>query len=201
MVDMGTNMVGWIRITVQGSAGTVVTMRFAEVLKADGSLERVTLLGAEATDTYTLRGTGIEVWEPRFTHHGFRYVEISGYPGTLSAGDITGRVIHSNYSMESSFSSSNTLINIIYEMYRRSQRGNTVSIPTDCPQRDERQGWGGDAQLTAEAANLSFDMLAFYEKWSNDIDDVQGSNGGIPVTVPDYFKSGYSDTAWMSGVI
>lgn len=198
VLDMGVNMVGWVRITVNGSAGTKVRLRFAENKKADGSLETTDLRSAQCTDVYTLKGGGTEVWEPRFTHHGFRYVEVLGFPGTPSTSNIKGRVIHSNYPMESSFTCSNTLINNIYNMYKRSQRGNTVSIPTDCPQRDERQGWGGDAVVTAEAACLSFDMMLFYEKWFNDIDDCEGATGGIPDVNPDYYAPNYTDTAWMS---
>ncbi|MBN1411242.1 MAG: family 78 glycoside hydrolase catalytic domain [Spirochaetales bacterium] len=199
VADMGVNMVGWVRLTVSGTAGTVVKLRFGENMKSDGStIETTDLRSAQATDTYTLKGSGTEIWEPRFTHHGFRYVEISGFPGTPTTSSIRGRVIHSAYPMEGTFSCSNQLINNIYQMYRRSQRGNTVNIPTDCPQRDERQGWGGDAVVTSEAACLSFDMTTFYEKWFNDIDDCQGSNGGVPDVNPDYYAPNYTDTAWMS---
>ena len=184
VLDMGVNMVGWVRLTVNGSAGTKVRLRFAENKKADGITGNNRFTFGTGTDVYTLKGSGTEVWEPRFTHHGFRYVEILGFPGTPTTSNIKGRVIHSNYPMESSFTCSNTLINNIYNMYKRSQRGNTVSIPTDCPQRDERQGWGGDAVVTSEAACLSFDMLLFYEKWFNDIDDCEGATGGIPGRKP-----------------
>lgn len=196
VVDMGVNMVGWLKITVSGAAGTKIRLRFAENKRSDGTLETTDLRSAQAMDTYTLKGTGTEVWEPRFTHHGFRYVEVVGF--TPTTDNIKGRVIHSDYPTENSFSSSNALINDIYGMYRRSQLGNTVGIPTDCPQRDERQGWGGDAVVTSEAACLSFDMTQFYESWFDTIDDCQAADGGIPGTNPDYFETANRDTVWMS---
>ncbi len=198
VVDLGVNFAGWIRLTVSGTAGTMITMRYSETLKSDGNIETADLRSAEAADTYVLKGGGTETYEPRFTYHGFRYVEITGFPGTLTTGNITGRVVHDNYSRESSFTSSNSLINNIYKAYTRSQRSNTMSIPTDCPSRDERMPAGADAYLVTEAACLSFGMQPFYEKTFLDVDDSEGADGSVPDVCPKYSFPRFSDTPWMS---
>ena len=198
VVDMGVNIAGWAKITVSGNAGTLITLRYAEHLNSDGSIETVDLRGAQATDTYILKGGGTEVWQPRFTYHGFRYVEVTGFPTTPTTSSIKGEVIHSNYPMESSFTCSKSLFNNIYQMYKRSQRGNTMSIPTDCPSRDERMAAGADAYLTTEAACLSFDMVSFYEKCFNDVDDAEGTDGTVPDVFPNYSFPSFTDTPWMS---
>ncbi|MBN1409230.1 MAG: family 78 glycoside hydrolase catalytic domain [Spirochaetales bacterium] len=197
-VDMGVNFAGWARITVSGNAGTMITMRFAEYLNPDGTLDIVDLRGARQTDTYIMKGGGTEVWEPRFTYHGFRYVEVTGFPAAPTASTIKGRVVHSDYARESSFNCSNTLINNIYKAYLRSQRSNTMGIPTDCPSRDERMGAGADAFLTAEAAILAFDMITFYENCFQDVDDAEESTGEVQDVFPSYSWPRLSDTPWMS---
>ena len=198
VVDMGVNMAGWAKITVSGTAGTLISLRYAEHLNNDGTIETVDLRGAQATDTYILKGGGTEVWQPRFTYHGFRYVEITGFPTVPTVNNIKGEIVQSNYPMESSFTCSNSLINDIYQMYRRSQRSNTMSIPTDCPSRDERMAAGADAYLTAESACLSFDMVSFYEKCFNDVDDAESIDGTVPDVFPNYSFPNFSDTPWMS---
>lgn len=202
VVDMGSNFAGWIKLKMSGAAGTMVTMRFSETLKSDGNIETADLRSAEAADTYILKGEGEETYEPRFTYHGFRYVEITGYPGELTNDNIqnivTGRMVNSDNKLDSTFTSSNSLINNFYDAYVRSQQNNMIGIPTDCPSRDERMPAGADAYLTTEAANLSFDMQPFYEKTFLDVDDSQGSDGTVPDVCPSYSFPRFSDTPWMA---
>ncbi|MEM1990882.1 MAG: family 78 glycoside hydrolase catalytic domain, partial [Candidatus Bathyarchaeia archaeon] len=150
VVDFGQNFTGWVRLTVSGPRGTEVKLRYAELLNPDGTINTAPNRGAKATDVYILRGYGVEVYEPRFTYHGFRYVEVTGYPGVLSVNNITGVVVHTDVEPTGGFSCSNQLINNIHKNVLWGQLSNLMSIPTDCPQRDERMGWMGDAQLSAE---------------------------------------------------
>ncbi|RLD74734.1 MAG: alpha-rhamnosidase, partial [Bacteroidetes bacterium] len=142
--DMGQNMVGWCELFVKGKKGDKVSLRFAETLKEDGSLFLANIRGAEVTDTYILKGGGDESWEPKFTYHGFRYVEMIGYPGTPTLSSIKGKVVHDALDISGLFTCSNKLINSIYKNAYWGISGNYRSMPTDCPQRDERQGWLGD---------------------------------------------------------
>src|SRR5664280_719118 len=146
IVDMGQNMVGWLRLKVSGNKGTVVTLRHAEVLDKFGEFYTTNLRAAKCQLTYTLAGTGEEVYEPRFTFMGFRFVEVNGFPGELTADNLTGVVVHSDMPVTGSFESSNKLINQLQHNIQWGQKGNFVDVPTDCPQRDERLGWTGDAQ-------------------------------------------------------
>ncbi|MCB0008579.1 MAG: family 78 glycoside hydrolase catalytic domain [Anaerolineales bacterium] len=140
LIDFGQNLVGWLRIRVQREAGQTITLRHAEVLENE-ELGTRPLRIAEATDTYTLRGDGVEVWEPRFTFHGFRYAEISGWPGELKADDIEAVVVHSDMERAGWFECSDPLVNRLHENVVWGMRGNFLDVPTDCPQRDERLGW------------------------------------------------------------
>jgi hypothetical protein len=140
LLDFGQNLVGRVRLEVAGPAGTVITLRHAEVLE-HGELGTRPLRGAAATDRYTLRGGGgVETWEPEFTFHGFRYAEVEGWPGTLDPGAITAVVVHSDMARTGWFSCSDDLVNPLHENVVWGQRGNFLSVPTDCPQRDERLG-------------------------------------------------------------
>ena len=160
--DMGQNMVGWCRLHVAGPKGTQVMLRHSETLNPDGSLYVANLRSARATDIYTLKGEGTEVWEPRFTYHGFRYVEVTGYPGQPTAAALEGRVVHDDMNREGDFTSSNDLLNKIHHNMFWGIRGNYRSIPTDCPQRDERQGWLGDRSQVSRSESYMFDVAAFY---------------------------------------
>lgn len=182
--DLGQNMVGWARLRVQGVAGTVVKMRFAEVLNPDGSIHTENLRTARATDTYILSGDGPEVFEPHFTYHGFRYVELTGFPGEPAWDTITGCVVRSDLPVTGNFECSNPLVNQLWRNILWSQRGNFLSIPTDCPQRDERLGWMGDAQIFARTACLNMDAPAFFTKWMIDVEDAQSPSGGFPDVAP-----------------
>ncbi|MFL7811977.1 MAG: family 78 glycoside hydrolase catalytic domain, partial [Anaerolineae bacterium] len=184
VVDMGQNMVGWLRLKVQGEAGSTVTLRHAEVLDQEGNLYTENLRSAEQTDTYTLKGDGVEVWEPRFTFHGFRYVAVDGYPGELTLDALTGVVVHSDMARTGHFQCSEPLINQLQHNIVWGQKGNYVDVPTDCPQRDERLGWTGDAQVFIRTGCFNMDVAGFFTKWLQDLAADQGENGAVPHVIP-----------------
>ena len=201
--DLGQNMVGWARLKVQARAGTQIRLRFAEVLNPDGTLYTANLRSARATDTYTCRGGGRpEVWEPRFTFHGFRYVEITGCPGRPGLDMITGCVAGSDTPPAGSLTTSSALVNQLQRNIVWGQRGNFLSVPTDCPQRDERLGWMGDAQIFARTATYNRDVAAFYEKWMDDVCDAQSPAGGFSDVSPRLVDQADGAPAWGdAGVI
>ena len=182
--DMGQNMVGWVRLSVRGEKGTTITLRFAEALNSDGTLYTTNLRAARSTDHYTLKGNGEENWEPRFTFHGFRYVEIQGYPGTPTEETITGIVVHSEIPPTGIFECSDPLINKLQHNIVWGQKGNFVDVPTDCPQRDERLGWTGDAQVFVRTAAFNRNVASFFTKWTRDLEDAQLSDGAFPLVAP-----------------
>ncbi len=194
--DMGQNFSGWARLRVQGPRGTAVKLRFAEMIYDTGMINQENLRGARAEDVYILNGEGEEVWEPRFTYHGFRYVELTGYPGVPSLSAIRGRVVHSAVEPAGSFACSKPILNSLQKIIVWGQKTNLHSIPTDCCQRDERMGWMGDAQGTAEEAIYNFDMAAFYTNFLRNIRDVQDEKGTITDTVPHIWGSRPADPAW-----
>lgn len=184
--DLGQNMVGWVRLKVRAPAGTEVTMRFAEMLEADGSLHLRNLRSAEATARYIVRGDAAgEVWEPHFSFFGFRYVDVSG-PETLPADAITGVVVHTDLNRTGTFECSAPLLNQLYRNTLWGQKGNFLEVPTDCPQRDERLGWTGDAQVFCHTANYNMESYAFYRQWLLALRDayVNGPEGGFPAVAP-----------------
>ena len=200
--DMGQNFAGWVRLRIKGAAGTRVVLRFAEMLNPDGTIYTTNLREARCTDTYILRGGGEEIWEPRFTFHGFQYVEITGYPGKPSLDTITGVVLHSDTALAGSFECSNPMVNQLYSNIVWSQRGNFIEIPTDCPQRDERLGWTGDAQIFIRAATYNMDVSAFFTKWLVDLEDAQTEEGAFPDVAPHKVAMGSGVPAWGdAGVI
>jgi len=194
--DLGQNFSGWARLRVRGPRGTAVKLRFAELVYNDGMINRENLRGARAEDVYILKGEGEEVWEPRFTYHGFRYVELTGYPGVPTISAIRGRVVHTAVEPVGSFACSKPVLNSLQRIIVWGQKTNLHSIPTDCCQRDERMGWMGDAQGTAEEAIYNFDMAAFYTNFLRDIRDVQDEKGTITDTVPHIWGSRPADPAW-----
>jgi alpha-L-rhamnosidase len=200
--DMGQNLVGWCRLHVSGPGGTQVTLRHAETLKPDGSLYMANLRGAEVTDTYTLRGIGrTETWEPRFVTHGFRFVEVNGFPGKPDLNSIEGRVVNDDLPVAGNFLCSNDLINRIYTNIVWGTRGNYRSIPTDCPQRDERQGWLGDRSEECKGESYLFDIAPLYAKWRQDMADAQRANGVIPDVAPAYWPIYSDNVTWPSSAI
>ena len=184
VADMGQNFAGWAKTRINEKRGDVITLRFAEKLEADSGLYTRNLRGARASDTYYAKGDGVEIWEPRFTYHGFQYVEISGFSKPLSEDDITGIVVHSNLERTGSFSCSSELINKIYKNIFWSQRSNYFDVPTDCPQRDERAGWMGDAQVFMPTACYNMDVASFYKKWLVDVSDAQKDDGRFTSVAP-----------------
>ncbi|MCS7185761.1 MAG: family 78 glycoside hydrolase catalytic domain [Armatimonadota bacterium] len=194
--DLGQNMVGVVRLKVRNAApGTKIVLRYAEVLEPDGTLHTANLRGARATDTYICKGEPEEVWEPRFTFHGFRYVEVTGYPGTPPLDTVTGIVLHSDVPMVGEFECSHPFVNRLVENIRWGLRGNFFEVPTDCPQRDERQGWTGDAQIFARTATYFADISAFMTKWLIDLNDSQREDGAYPDVAP-ATGAGFGTPAW-----
>jgi alpha-L-rhamnosidase len=199
IVDLGQNIAGWVRLRVAGSSGTRVQLRFGEVLEPDGGLYTTNLRSARQTDTYVLRGGEEEVWEPRFTFHGFRYVEVTGFPGELTPAAITGRVVESAMPESGTFTCSNALVNQLQRNIVWGQRGNFLSIPTDCPQRDERLGWLADAQIFAPAACFNRDVAAFFTKWLTDVADAQSTAGAFSDVAPRLVDLADGAPAWGDG--
>jgi len=200
--DMGQNMVGWSRLKVEGSAGSKVKLRFAEMLKDDGTLYTENLRTAKQTDEYVLKGSGLEQYEPHFTFHGFRYVEVTGYPGEPALDQITGIVVHTDAPKTGTFETSNPMVNQLYSNITWGQRGNFLSVPTDCPQRNERMGWTGDAQVFVRTATYNMEVPGFYEKYMRDVVDAQGANGAFPDVAPNVSGMGNGSNGWGdAGVI
>ena len=194
--DLGQNMVGVVRLKVRNAPpGTKIVLRYGEVLEPNGTLHTANLRGARATDTYICKGGDEEVWEPRFTFHGFRYVEVIGYPDTPPLDAITGIVLHSYVPMVGEFECSHPLVNRLVENIRWGLRGNYFEVPTDCPQRDERQGWTGDAQIFARTAAYFADINAFMTKWLIDLNDSQREDGAYPDVAP-ATGAGFGTPAW-----
>jgi alpha-L-rhamnosidase len=202
--DLGQNMVGWIRLCVRGEKGTTVSIRYAEVLNPDGTLYTANLRTARNTDYYTLKGGEEEIWEPRFLFHGFRYVELLGFPGTPTEETLTGIVVHSDIPPTGTFECSDPLINQLQHNIVWGQKGNFVDVPTDCPQRDERLGWTGDAQVFIRTAAFNMNVAGFFTKWTRDLEDAQFSDGAYPAVAPNpsAWSIGDGGPAWAdAGVI
>ncbi len=194
--DMGQNFSGWVQLRVAGPRGTEVRLRYAELLYENGLINQENLRSAKAEDIYILKGEGEETYEPRFTYHGFRFVELTGFPGVPNAETIRGKLVHSSVKQTGNFACSKPILNRLQRLIVWGQKTNLHSIPTDCNQRDERMGWLGDAHLTAEEAMMNFDMGAFYTKFIQDIKDVQDKNGTITDTVPHIWGQRPADPAW-----
>ncbi len=198
--DLGQNFSGWARLKVNGQAGDEVTMIFAEMLKDDGSAYTINLRSARAVDTYVLKGGGEEVWEPRFTFHGFRYVQVTGLKEKPTADAITGIVLYSDSPESSSFECSNPMVNKIQENIVWGQRSNYLEVPTDCPQRDERLGWTGDTQVFIRTGCYNQDVSEFFTKWMVDLMDTQNRQGLFGNQAPVFH--GHGAAAWAcAGII
>jgi len=202
IVDLGQNIAGRVRLTATGEPGATIHLRHGEMLNPDGTLYTENLRGPLADDTFVLAGKGNEAFEPRFTWHGFRYVEVTGYPGELAADDIAGCFVGSDTTPVGGFTCSDPLINTLRENIVRGQRGNFLSIPTDCPQRDERLGWLGDAQAFVGTAVGNMDVAAFFTKWTQDLRDAQSEAGAFPDVAPRLCDLSDGAPAWAdAGVI
>ncbi|GAA3860529.1 glycoside hydrolase family 78 protein [Leifsonia kafniensis] len=200
VVDFGQNISGWVRIDVNGHAGDTVTLRHAEILTPQGELEPQSNRTAAATDRYILRGNGPESWEPRFTFHGFRFVEVEGWPGTLTPESIRAVVVHSDMERTGWFETSDPLLNQLHSNVVWSMRGNFVGIPTDCPQRDERLGWTGDINAFAPTASFLYDVRGVLGAWLHDLAAEQQEKGEVPWTVPDILAGASHPTALWGDV-
>ena len=199
MVDFGQNLVGRLRIRVQGEAGQTVSLRHAEVLEK-GELGTRPLRFAKATDHYSLKGDGIETYEPYFTFHGFRYVEIDGWDD-VKPQDLEAIVIHSDMKRTGYFDCSDKLLKQLHENVLWSMRGNFLDIPTDCPQRDERMGWTGDIQVFAPTASFLYDVSGFLQSWLADLAiEQKRSKGAVPHVVPDILGDGGA-AAWGDAAV
>ncbi|PYT93671.1 MAG: alpha-L-rhamnosidase, partial [Acidobacteria bacterium] len=184
VLDMGQNMVGWVRFRVTAPAGTTITLRHLEVLDKAGNFYTDNLRSAKQMIRYTTKGQGTETFEPHFTFQGFRYVAVSGWPGELKPQDFAGVVVHSAIRRTGSFETSNALLNQLQHNILWGQKGNFLDVPTDCPQRDERLGWTGDAQVFARTASFNHDTAAFYTKWLKDVALDQEDDGAVPFVIP-----------------
>ena len=197
--DLGQNFSGWARLKVRGSAATVITLRFAEVLDRDGNLYTANLRRASQTDRYTLKGGGDETYEPHFTFHGFRYVGVTGLPAPADTGTITGVVVSSDLAQTGSFETSDALLNRLQQNIVWGQRSNFLDVPTDCPQRDERLGWTGDAQVFAPTAAFNMDVSGFFSKWLGDVAADQDRSGSLPWVIPDVLGADSANASGTAG--
>ena len=188
--DLGQNLVGWVRLKVTGTAGTTIRLKHAEMLDKEGNFYTENLRGAAQTVQYTLKGGVSEVFEPHFTFQGFRYVALDGFPGTPTLDAVTAVVVYSDLAPTGTFETSNELVNRLHQNIVWGQRGNFLDVPTDCPQRDERLGWTGDAQLFAPTASFNMDVSGFFAKWLGDVAADQKPNGAVPFVIPDALGRG-----------
>lgn len=204
VIDFGQELTGWVILKARGPEGTRITIDHGEVLDKAGNFYRDNIRGARAQANYILSGKGLEVFEPHFTFYGFRYIKLTGYPGELRPENFSAVVLHSDMKPTGTFACSDTLINKLQHNIVWGQKGNFLDVPTDCPQRDERLGWTGDAQAFFRTATFNYDVKRFFTKWMRDLRADQGENGCVPFVVPDVLglkttgaggSSGWSDVA------
>ncbi|HKO79968.1 MAG TPA: family 78 glycoside hydrolase catalytic domain, partial [Chitinophagaceae bacterium] len=198
VLDMGQNFSGWIKIKVNGKRNEIVKLRFAESLQPNGELYVANLRDAKVTDIYTLKGEGVEEWQPSFVYHGFRYVEISGYPGKPTISDFEGQFIYDDLQTTGTFQCSDTTINKIYRNAWWGIASNYKGMPVDCPQRNERQPWLGDRTTGSGGEAFLFDNAKLYAKWLDDIEQSQTTEGAIPDVAPAFWNY-YSDNITWPG--
>ncbi|MGA2916824.1 MAG: family 78 glycoside hydrolase catalytic domain [Sedimentisphaerales bacterium] len=200
--DMGTNFAGVVRLKVKANPGDTITLRFAERLNPDGTIYTENLRDARATDIYICKGNETEIWQPQFTYHGFQYVEVTGFLGKPDMDTITGIELTSASPPAGSFQCSDKVANQLYHNICQTQRANFMDIPTDCPQRNERMGWTGDAQVYVGAACMNSDVQTFFEKWLTDLRDSQAPDGQFPKVAPSKLAGPDGGPAWSdAGVI
>jgi alpha-L-rhamnosidase len=203
VLNLGQNFAGMARLKISGTPGQKITLRFAERLNSDGTIYTTNLRSARSTDTYICKGTAVETWEPHFTFHGFQYVEVAGLKKPPTKDQIVGLALSSDTPVVGSFSCSDPMLNQLHNNIYWTQRANFIDIPTDCPQRDERLGWTGDAQVYVRTATLNCDVEAFYTKWLVDLDeDGQRADGEFPMVAPVKVAGDDGGPAWAdAGVI
>lgn len=196
IMDMGQNMAGWIKMKVSGKRGQQVSLRFAETLQKSGELFVENLRDARVNDIYTLKGSGAETWQPSFVYHGFRYVEIKGYPGIPSLANFEGEVVSDEMRTVGNFSTSNKTTNQIYKNAYWGILSNYKGMPVDCPQRNERQPWLGDRTTGAYGESFIFDNGRLYAKWLDDIQQAQKADGSIPDVAPAFWRYYGDNVTW-----
>jgi len=201
ILDMGQNMVGWLAIKVKGEKGDTIRMRFAETMRGKDSLYVDNLRDAQATEKYVLKGGGEENWEPRFTYHGFRYVEIEGLGSKPIENNFVGKVIYDNIATTGTLETSNKTINSVFKNAYWTLRGNYRGMPTDCPQRDERVAWLGDRVISSYGESFVFDNSRLYAKWLDDIGDAQKDNGSLPDIAPTFWERYADEVTYPSAFI
>lgn len=184
VIDFGQNLVGWVLLKIKGRAGDTVTINHAEVLDKDGNFYTENLRNAKQENRYVLSGNR-DVLEPHFTFQGFRYIRIKGYSGKLDSATVNAIAVYSDMAPTGTFHTSNPLLNQLQHNIQWGQKGNFVDVPTDCPQRDERLGWTGDAQVFFKTAAYNMDVAAFFDKWLHDLKVDQHQSGNVPVVIPD----------------
>jgi alpha-L-rhamnosidase len=201
VIDFGQNLVGWVVLKAKGNAGDTITISHAEVLDKEGDFYTTNLRKAKAQDKYILKGGEEETFEPHFTWHGFRFIKVEGYVGELKPEDFTAVALYSDMAPTGTFTSSNALINQLQHNIQWGQKGNFLDVPTDCPQRDERLGWTGDAQVFSRTATFNMNVNNFFAKWLKDIAADQLPNGSVPFVIPnvlgpdDAGSTGWADVA------
>ena len=197
VLDFGQNLVGWVLVKARGKAGDRIVLSHAEVLDKAGNFYTDNLRAAKAQDTYILKGGGEERFEPHFTFHGFRYLKIEGYPGEINPADFTAVTLYSDMEKTGEFHCSNPLVNQLQHNIQWGQRGNFLDVPTDCPQRDERLGWTGDAQVFSRTAAYNMGVENFFTKWLKDVSADQLPSGSVPFVIPNVLNSGAAgSTGW-----
>ncbi len=201
VIDFGQNLVGWVMVNAKGNAGDKITIRHAEVLDKAGNFYTDNLRAANATANYILSGNGNEKFEPHFTFYGFRYIKIEGISGEIKPEDFTAVALYSDMKPTGEFISSNPLVNQLQHNIQWGQRGNFLDVPTDCPQRDERLGWTGDAQAFSRTASFNFGVNNFFSKWLRDVEADQMESGSVPFVIPNVLgptaggATGWADVA------
>lgn len=202
VIDFGQNMVGWVQFSVEGDAGTEVILHHAEVLDQEGNFYTDNLRKAKQTIKYILKGGEKETFEPRFTFQGFRYVRVIGIEKALELSHFTGVVLHSDMEETGMFQCSDPLVNQLQHNIKWGLKGNFLDVPTDCPQRDERLGWTGDAQMFIQTASYLSNVAPFFTKWLRDVESDQGEDGGVPFVVPHVLgENDNSSAAWGDAAV
>ena len=202
VLNLGQNFAGVARLKIRGSAGQKITLRFAERLKPDGTIYTANLRSATATDSYICRGKGVETWMPRFTYHGFQYIEVTGLEQKPKPDTVVGLALSSDTPVVGKFDCDDPMLNKLHSNIYWTQRANFMDVPTDCPQRDERLGWTGDAQVYIRTATLNTDVQPFFTKWLVDLQDAQRSDGQFPMVAPLVVAGNDGGPAWAdAGVI
>jgi alpha-L-rhamnosidase len=197
VIDFGQNLVGFVELKIKGNAGDTIKISHAEVLDKAGNFYTENLRAAKEQDVYILNGSGEEYFEPHFTFQGFRYIKVEGFPGKLLPEDFTAVALYSDMRPTGNFSCSNPLINQLQHNIQWGQKGNFLDVPTDCPQRDERLGWTGDAQVFSRTATFNMNVNNFFAKWLKDVAADQFANGSVPFVIPNVLGPGAGgSTGW-----